>query len=315
MTEREHDPTSPPSARFDAGTWVRRYLGWGVLVGGEAILVIVLVPNGLVFTGTSAVHLFQLAALGAAGAAGWIVVIWRPAALSPFVVLAPLPLLAAVVATALVSSYPSLNWPAAWQSMAYAGIFWLLARQASHPVGRRALIVVIAIVVAVAWWSFVMAVLPEWRRWLALGLPITSLPMRPSSVAGLALIPTWMADLLALGTPVVVAALWRRGARVIAVLFAGAILGAIVVTGTRSVLLITAVVSLAAILLAIRGRVGGRAVSVVVTVPWSWWRSSAPSSCWGRVEASTRDGRRRTPARSRASPNRRWSGPVPGRTG
>ena len=113
--------------------------------------------------------------------------------------------------------------------------------------------------------SYFAAVLLEWWHWLRLGFPVTSLPLRPSNAGGLALIPTYLADVVGVGTPVVVATLWLRGARIPAVLFALVAFGAIVLTGTRSVLLIIAGLALAAVLIAIRDRAGRRAVSVVIT--------------------------------------------------
>ena len=100
---------------------------------------------------------------------------------------------------------------------------------------------------------------------LRLGFPVSSLPLRPSNVGGLAQIPTYLADLVGVGTPVVAATLWLRGARIPAVLFGLVAFGAIVLTGTRSVLLIIAGLALAAFLIAIRDRAGRRAVSVVIT--------------------------------------------------
>src|SRR4051812_44233631 len=211
-----------------------------VVVGAESSLILLLVAYGRVYHPALWLHEIHLFALAALGAAGWIAVIWRPSSLSPFLILAPLPLFAAVVVTAFVSPYPSLSWPAAWQTAAYAGIFWLLALQASHPAGRRQLLAVIGIVVTLALASYFAAVLVEWRRLVRLGFPVTSLPLRPSNVGGLGQIPTLLADVVAVGTPVVVATLWLRGPRLSAVLFGLVAFGSIVLTGTRSILLIIA---------------------------------------------------------------------------
>ena len=241
-------------------------LRWTVVVGAESLFILLLLPYGRVYQPTLWLHQLHLLILATVGLVGWLAVMWRPSSLSPFLILAPLPLFAAVVVTAFVSPYPILSWPAAWQTAAYAGIFWLLALQASHGAGRRYLLWVIGIVVAVALVSYFAAVLVEWWRLLRLGFPVTSLPLRPSNVGGLAQIPTYLADVVAVGTPVTVAALWRRRARIPAVLFALAGFGAIVLTGTRSVLLIITGLAIAAVLLAIRDRVGQRrAVTVLVT--------------------------------------------------
>lgn len=238
---------------------------WTLVVGVEAFLISMLLPFGLVFTGTPLLHQFQMLVLGLAGGFGWFAVVWRPARLPLPLVLAPLPLLAAMVVTSSTSPYPSLSWPATWQTAAYAGVFWLLAVQASHPMGRRNLLAVIGIVVVLAIASFLVAVLFQWRDWLGLGFPMTSLPLRPANVGGLAVIPTWLADLVALGTPVVVASLWGRGARVPASLFALVALGTIALTGTRSVLLLIAAVSGASVLIVARRRAGRGIVTVVIT--------------------------------------------------
>ena len=164
-------------------------------------MAVILLPLGLVYIGVPQIHQMQLLILGSVGAAGWIAVAWRPTALTWPVLVAPLPLLATMTLSSLASGYPTLSWSATWMTAAYAGIFWLLALQASHIDGRRNLIVVIGIVVLLALVTFLVAVLLEWRDWLGLGFPVTSLPLRPRSVGGLAQIPTWLADVLALGSP------------------------------------------------------------------------------------------------------------------
>jgi O-antigen ligase len=239
-------------------------LRWALVIGIEALLIILLLPFGFVFTGSLAVHGFQLLVLAVGGATGWLLVMWRPTTLHPALIVAPLALLAAVVITAFNSPYPSLSWPAVWQTAAYAGVFWLLAFQASHPVGRRNLLAVIGMVVTLALISFLLEVVMAWREWLSLDFPLRSLPLRPLNSGGLALIPTWLADLVGVGSPVLATNLWSRGRRVAATAFALIALGAIVLTGTRSVLLVIAAVSVMAALMAIRGKVGGRGITAVV---------------------------------------------------
>ena len=240
-------------------------LRWSLVVGVEGLAIVLLLPFGFIYTGSPPVHLFQLVVLGAVGAVGWIAVVWRPSALSPILVLAPFPLLAAVVVTALVSPYPSLSWPAAWQTAAYTGVFWLLTLQASHPVGRPNLLAVIGIVVSLALVSFFIAVLIDWREWLSLGFPLASLPLRPSNVGGLAGVPTWFADLVVLGAPVLVAALWQRGARLPAVVVAAATFVGVVLSGTRSVLLLLVLASVIVIFIVIRQRADRRIVTAAVS--------------------------------------------------
>ena len=246
-------------------------LGWAVVVGAELLLILLLLPYGRVYQGEVWLREVQALVLAVVGAAGWIAVMWRPSRLSPLLLLAPLPLFAAVVVTAFASPYPSLSWPAAWLTAAYAGVFWLLAIQASHPAGRRYLVAVVGIVVTVVLASYFAAVLVEWRRLLLLGFPVSSLPLRPANVGGLTLNGT--SYVVGVGAPVVVATLWVRGMRIPAALLGIVAFGAIVISGKRSVLLIIAGLTLATLLFAIRDRVGRRAVSVVITAvlavePW-----------------------------------------------
>src|SRR5262245_8765080 len=268
-----HDPEllrTIPAATATMPPMIKRWrtrpmLGWAVLVAAEGLGILLLLPFGRVYQPSLALHQLHLVVLAVIGAAGWIAVLWRPSRLSRYLLLAPLPLFAGVVIAAIVSPFPSLSWPATWQTAAYAGIFWLLAVQASHPVGRRAIVAVIGIVVAVTLASYFLTVLIEWRTWFSLDLSISSLPLRPGNVGGLAFIPTYLADLVALGSPVVAATLWTRGARFPAIGFGLIAFVAIVLTGTRSVLLIITGLALAVVLIAIRDRAGRRAVTVVIT--------------------------------------------------
>src|SRR5262249_11118323 len=100
-------------------------LGWAVVVGAESIAILLLLVDGALYQEQLWLREVHLLVLAVVGAAGWIGVIWRPTRLAPFLLLAPLPLVAAVFLTAFVSPYPSLSWPAAWQTAGYTGIFWL----------------------------------------------------------------------------------------------------------------------------------------------------------------------------------------------
>jgi len=228
-------------------------------------LIVLLLPFGFVFTGTLQLHELQLLAIGLLGAAGWIRVVWRPSDLPWSVVVAPLPLFVVAAITALTSPYPSLSWTAAWQTAAYIGIFWLLAVQASRPAGRRDLLEVVTIVLIMAIAAYLIAVAMAWREWLAFGFPVATVPLRPLVSGGLALLPTWLADLVALLTPVVVAMLWSRGARVLAIILGAVGLGTILLTETRSVLLLILAMSAVTALLFLRARSGRGIVALVTT--------------------------------------------------
>src|SRR3954454_20823695 len=144
----------------------RPALKWVLVVGAEAFVILPLLTNGFVYTPTLWLHQLHLLGLAVAGAAGWLAIIWRPSSLSRFLVLAPLPLLGALVLTAFTSSFPSLSWPAAWQMAAYAGIFWLFTLQANNPAGRQRLVAVIAIGVTAALIPYLVSVAIEWRTWI-----------------------------------------------------------------------------------------------------------------------------------------------------
>ncbi len=122
-------PATGPSEHLPA-TPARRF---PIVVGAEALLIVMLLHFGFVFAGNPDLHALQMLALAGLGLAGWIWVIRRPSDLPWFVTLAPLPLLVASLVTSIASSYPSLSWSATWQTAMYAGIFWLLALQASRP--------------------------------------------------------------------------------------------------------------------------------------------------------------------------------------
>jgi hypothetical protein len=237
-------------------------LRWTLVVAAEALLIALMLPFGYEFTISLGVHRFQLILLAIVGGIGWLAVLRWPYRLPWQVLLAPLPLLGAMAISSIASSYPSLGWSATWQVAAYIGIFWMLALQASHPDGRRNLIGVIAIVLVLVTVSFALAVAMAWRDWLELGFSLTSLPLRPASSGGLTLIPTWFADLAVTTVPLIVAVLWHRGARWVSVAVAAAAVTEIVVSGTRSVLLLLAGLFVVTLVFLVGRRRGGCAVAI-----------------------------------------------------
>lgn len=238
---------------------------WSLVVAGEAALVLFLLTWGNSFTGSIALHRVQLGILAVLGGIGWLAILQRPGRLPTLLVVAPLPLLASLAITSVWSAYPSLSWFATWQCAAYVGIAWLLAMQAGHPVGRRNLVAALGIVVTVFIGVYLAQVVLAWAEWLSLGFPITSLPLRPLGDGGLVEIPTWVGDVVAVATPVVVAWMWIGNARAAAVALALAAMAAIVLSGTRSVLLLVVVLSIAAAAVLIRHR-ASRPVALVASV-------------------------------------------------
>src|SRR4051794_33596235 len=94
--------------------------------------------------------------------------------------------------------------------------------------------------------------------------PDPGVPLRPNAGGGLALLPTWLADLVALLTPVVAAVLWHRHARAGAILLVAVAFGTILLTETRSVLLLVLGVGTVAALLIARQRSGRKGIGLVV---------------------------------------------------
>lgn len=90
---------------------------------------------------------------------------------------------------------------------------------------------------------------------------MTTLPLRPANTGGLALIPTWFADLAVTAAPLLVAALWRKRAVGLAAALAAITLAAIVLSGTRSVLLALAGLGLVTVMILIDRRRGGVTVA------------------------------------------------------
>ena len=208
----------------------------------------------------------HLVILGGLGLVGWLAILSRPSRLPAVLVLAPMPLLGALAITTLTSAYPSLGWSATWQCAAYIGIAWLLAMQAGHPAGRQNLIAAIGVVVLVVTAAYLILVGRSWAEWLNFGFPIASLPFRPLGSGGIILLPTWLSDVIALGAPVVVVRLWLAGgrARWIAVALAAVTIVAVLISGTRSVLLVAVILSVLTAVFVVRAR-GGRRVALAAT--------------------------------------------------
>jgi hypothetical protein len=244
---------------------------WLIVVLLESLAVLFLLTFGNTFSGATWLHRVHLAMLGVAGLAGWTVVLLRPNRLSPLVLLAPLPVLVSLTLTSIPSGYPSLSWYAVWQCAAYIGVFWLLAMQASHRAGRRNLVVSMSIVAGFVVAVYLIECAEAWLTWLSLGFPVTSLPLRPRGAGGLIQIPTWTADVVALVTPVTVAALWTDGHRRVAAAFAVLAAATLAITGVRSVLLLVVLATVVVGVMAVRRRSDHRlgawiAVAVAIVV-------------------------------------------------
>lgn len=235
---------------------------WSLIVAGEAALVLFLLTWGNTFTGSIPLHRVQLGILAVLGGIGWLAILQRPSRLPTLLVVAPLPVLISLAVTSVASAYPSLSWFAVWQCSAYVGIGWLLAMQAQHPVGRRNLVAAMGIVAVVVIGVYLAEVAFAWAEWLALGFPITSLPLRPLGDGGLLQLPTWVGDVLALCSPVVVVWLWNSRARLGAIALSVVGVSAVVVSGTRSVLLLMVVAAIVAAGLLTRER-ASRRVAIV----------------------------------------------------
>ena len=74
-------------------------LRWTLVVAVEALLIVLMLPFGYLFTISLPVHQLQMILVGVVGAIGWIATLRRPSGLPLPVVLAPLPLLAVMATT------------------------------------------------------------------------------------------------------------------------------------------------------------------------------------------------------------------------
>src|SRR4051812_8122919 len=88
---------------------------WSLLVAGESLLILYTLTFGNTFDSPPAFHRVNLLILSVLGGIGWLLVVSRPYRLPRILILAPLPILAALVVTALPSPYPSIGWYAVWQ--------------------------------------------------------------------------------------------------------------------------------------------------------------------------------------------------------
>ena len=224
---------------------------WSIVVAVESGLGLYLLTWGNTFTEFTDIHQSQLLILGVLGGIGWLAVLRRPSSIQTLLIVAPLPVLGSLAVTSIFGAYPSLSWFATWQCAAYVGIAWLLTIQARHPVGRRNLVAAIGVVVTIVTCAYLLQVAFAWGEWLSLGFPVQSVPLRPLGAGGLLLIPTWLVDVITLGSPVVIVSLWLEHRRSVAVALGLASAAAVVLSGTRSVLVIS--VSLIVVILLLGG--------------------------------------------------------------
>ena len=183
-----------------------------------------------------------LLALSVTGVVGWIAAVARPSgSLTPPAAAAAL-LVGAAAVSAIASPYPSLAVSAVWHMATLAGTGLLIWRLASRPDVRRDLIALLAIFLVVLIGAYLVQVVGFWRDWLALGMPLDELPLRPGAAGGLVGIPTWLGDYIVAATPVVAVSLGRQGggARIAAVGLSLVALTAVLITGTRSLWLLVA---------------------------------------------------------------------------
>ena len=108
---------------------------------------------------------------------------------------------------------------------------------------------------------YLATVAVAWVQWLQMGFPIASLPLRPSDDGGVVQLPTWVGDVIALSTPVVVVSLWMARTRAAGLALAVTATAAVGLSGTRSVLLLVIVLAVVAAAFFVRER-ASRGVSV-----------------------------------------------------
>ncbi len=190
------------------------------------------------------------------GLLGWLLLLVRPWQARPGIVAAAMIISAATVLSAVSSPSPSLSYPAAFTTLALAGVAMGVFGLVVSSLGRRALLGAATVLLVFLLATFGLQVGVLWSAWLGLGMPLADLPLRPGSVGGAAGIPTWMADYVVLLAPIAVVGAWASGGRgrIGAVVLAVAAVAAVIVSGTRSVWLIAAVLYLAVTQWWLRGR-------------------------------------------------------------
>lgn len=209
-----------------------------------------------------------MAILSVSGVAGWASLVVRPKPYLAVPALAASLLIAAASVSAVASAYPSLGASAVWHMCTVSGTGLLIWRLASRQQARRDLIALVTIFIVVLAGADIAQVLALWRDWLAAGMSLVELPLRPGFVGGLVGISTWLADYLVVGTPLAVVALFRGGAggRAVAAALAAFAVAAILVSGTRSLWILVLIMLVFLVIAAVRRRAFQRR-AVILAAP------------------------------------------------
>lgn len=222
------------------GTPVGVQRRWLFVMAIEAMLVLALLLLGRQDPQTLGVRLFQFVALSTTGLIGWGWALIRRPEVDSRLVVAIVALLAGAALSAAVSPYGTVAWSSVWHAMCVTGTALLFGQQASDAIGRRNLLALVTILFVVVVAAYFVVVASLWREWLALGLPLDGLPLRPGNVGGVLPIPTWFGDAVVVIGPMAVYAVWRTGGvgRPVAGAMVGLAAIAIFITATRSIWLL-----------------------------------------------------------------------------
>lgn len=178
------------------------------------------------------------------GLAGWSIAVTRPSWVPPLVSAAAVLLVAASLLASLASARPGLSLPATWDLVTKSGTALGFCAVARWPSGRRILVGAAAVVLVAVMGSYLVIVGHQWLSWVGSGLPWRSVPLRPAVTGGLAPIPPVMGDIVLLLAPLVAVAAVHvhRYGRAIAALVVLAATACVIISGTRTLWLMAAVV-------------------------------------------------------------------------
>ena len=195
------------------------------------------------------------------GLGGWILVVVSPQRLDTAPVAALVMVLAAMELSAVASDGGVLSASAIWRAMLIAGAaiaaWCLLTRER----GREIVLAVITGFVHVLIAVYILRVAILWVEWLRMGYPVTTLPIRPGQIGGLAPSGMDLGDLLMVLGPIALLHLWRMGkaGRTAAFVTAGFAIVCLLIVGSRAIWLACSV-TCAAIVLATSARYGARSI-------------------------------------------------------
>jgi len=212
-----------------------------------SLLLLIVVAVGSPFPGVTELRWLQLELLTIAGVVGWLIVLLRPGSVDSraSVGLAVALLGSAIAAPA--SEFPALTATAVWEAGTRAGTGLLLWRWAAVRRGRTETLAIVTMFGIGLATAYILQVAGFWAEWLFLGGSPNALSLRPGLGGGLVPLANWLGDYVVLLGPLTAVTIARsagggRRGRLAGGAAAAVLALALVLTATRSLWLIAAVV-------------------------------------------------------------------------